>query len=114
MAVVAGLRMPRLRQAELVTQMALLALPNRFVGRGSPDIVAALAGETGNRRTFQRGDGISGFIGRKLPFGNSFIHGEQVLRKPLRTEDGDIGGKSVTTGVVLYDLGAVTLGARTR
>jgi hypothetical protein len=59
---IAGLGLASLLQAEFVTQVALLALPDRVVSSWLANRMADLAGEAGDVLAFQGSNGIALFI----------------------------------------------------
>src|SRR5690606_4668480 len=67
---IAGFRSACLFQTELVAQMALLAFAHRTVGRGSADVVAALAGKARDRRTFDVEQCLTSLVWTKCRFGD--------------------------------------------
>jgi hypothetical protein len=75
MAGVACFRLAHLLQAELVAQVALLALADRAICPGLTDVVARLAGKAGNGRPLDVIERVAHLVRPDSGLGDGLVHG---------------------------------------
>jgi len=101
---VARLWLAGLLLAELVTQVALLALADGAIRRGRADVVATLAGELGDGRPLDCKQGVAHLVGGRLGLGDRPVNRKLLIRQPFQADHGNIRREAVAAGVELCHL----------
>jgi hypothetical protein len=78
-------------QAELVPQMAFLALSYRAIDSGLTNVMATLAGKAGHSRALEGENCIARLDGVKIPLWHGLELDHQIRRKVFTAKDSYIG-----------------------